>query len=366
MNFSESIQELANAANSFIQEGAKTFEQSVEAIHMTASEIAMFGAVQVDELTQQSSQIMQKSIAVVTETVDNAKATTMEIGASGSVIADALKDLPKTAAELAQEMPQIANRLKYGAGLRIGESPRSNADVMQLFNQIPGSSKLEANKTEIHKFLADKHGSHIMSHQQGGSSGANNILWEVGIDNFRRGSKAMTGYEQLYIRFYNAVDSIVKNSGTIAKLGITATGTAVLTQTVVTAASYALDLYRGDITVEEFRDRVVTAAISSGIAAPLFFLIFVAVLALCPELTVLLSAPAVLAGFNALFGLGIAVPIIQSLIRHTEAGGFGENLLQGYQALTSQQQLAKGSVNQEKCPTYLELKYYLFSATPNL
>jgi len=34
----------------------------------------------------------------------------------------------------------------------------------------------------------------------------------------------MSGGEQIYIRFYNTVDSIVKSSGAIAKLGITATG----------------------------------------------------------------------------------------------------------------------------------------------
>jgi len=34
----------------------------------------------------------------------------------------------------------------------------------------------------------------------------------------------MSGGEQIYIRFYNAVDSIVKSSEAIAKLGITATG----------------------------------------------------------------------------------------------------------------------------------------------
>jgi hypothetical protein len=136
----------------------------------------------------------------------------------------------------------------------------------------------------------------------------------------------MTGGEQLYIRFYNAVDSILKNSGTIAKLGVTTVGTAVLTQTVVTAVAYALDLYRGDITVEEFRDRVVAAAVSAGIATPIFFLIFIAILAVFPELTLLLSAPAVVAGFNALFGIGIAVPIVQSLMRHMEAGGFAEEM----------------------------------------
>jgi ABC-type polysaccharide/polyol phosphate export permease len=71
--------------------------------------------------------------------------------------------------------------------------------------------------------------------------------------------------------------------------------------------------------------------VSAGIVAPIFFVIFVAVLALFPELTLLLSAPAIVAGCNALFGLGIAVPIIQSLIRHVEAGGFGAEVAAGDQ-----------------------------------
>ncbi|MFH7024078.1 MAG: transposase [Heteroscytonema crispum UTEX LB 1556] len=47
------------------------------------------------------------------------------IGATTSslVIADALQNLPSTATELAAEMPKIANRLRYRAGLRVGDSP---------------------------------------------------------------------------------------------------------------------------------------------------------------------------------------------------------------------------------------------------
>jgi hypothetical protein len=113
----------------------------------------------------------------------------------------------------------------------------------------------------------------------------------------------MTGGEQLYIRLYNAVDSIVKNSGAIAQLGLAATGTAILTQTLVTAVAYTLDLYRGDITIDEFKTKIVAVAVTTGITAPIFFVILIAVLALFPELTVLLAAPAVVAGFNALFGV---------------------------------------------------------------
>ena len=195
---------------------------------------------------------------------------------------------------------------------------------MKLFNKIPGTSKLGASERDIRQFLSDKHGSHIHPHSNRGSNGTNNIVWEIGTDNIRRGANIMTPGEQAYIRVYNAVDSILRNSATIAKLGITATGAAMLTQTIVIAISYSLDLQRGDITVEQYKDLILKEVIKTGIATFIFFLIFVVVLALIPELTVLLSAPIVVAGFNALFGMSIAVPIVQSIIRHIEAGGFGE------------------------------------------
>ncbi|MBW4460609.1 MAG: HNH endonuclease [Nodosilinea sp. WJT8-NPBG4] len=245
------------------------------------------------------------------------------LGTSGMVTANALKDLPRTAQELAQEMPALARRLQR-AGTRLGDAPRSDADIMGLFDKIPGTSKLGASEWDIRVFLSDKHGSHIRAHSKGGSNGAENVVWELGADNIRRGSATMTGGEQTYIRFYNAVDSVLKNSATIAQLGLAATGTAVLTQALVTALAYTLDLYRGDITADEFRDKIVAAAVSAGIATPIFFLILVAVMALFPEIVVVLSAPAVIVGFNALFGVGIALPIVQSIVRHVEAGGCGD------------------------------------------
>ncbi|MBD1914415.1 HNH endonuclease [Phormidium sp. FACHB-322] len=249
--------------------------------------------------------------------------TIAALGTSGMVTANALQDLPRTAQELAQEMPALARRLQR-AGTRLGDAPRSDADMMGLFDKIPGTSKLGASERDIRVFLSDKHGSHVQAHSKGGSNGAENIVWELGADNIRRGAATMTGGEQTYIRFYNAVDSVLKNSTTIAQLGLAATGTAILAQALVTALAYTLDLYRGDITADEFRDKIVAAAISAGIATPIFFLILVAVMALFPEIVVVLSAPAVILGFNALFGVGVALPIVQSIVRHVEAGGCGD------------------------------------------
>jgi len=170
---------------------------------------------------------------------------------------------------------------------------------------------------------------------KGGKNTADNILWEVGTHNISRGAKVITSGERVYIRIYNAIDSIVKNSTTIAKLGLVATGTAVLTQAVVIAISYSLDLYRQEITVEEYKNLITQEVVRTGIATPIFFLIFVVVLALFPELTFLLSAPVVVAGFNALFGISIALPIVQSIIRHVQAGGFGQEVAKSYENLIS-------------------------------
>jgi hypothetical protein len=309
-------------------------------------------------LQHQSTDLIKQHLYPIAQTFDQWKTQVMGLGTTGGAIAEALKDLPRTADELAREMPKIAGRLKNRAGLRVGDAPRSDADIMQLFEKIPGTSKLGSSEYNVREFLSDKHGSHIKSRAHGGSNSADNIVWEIGADNLKRGARDMSGGEKVYIRFYNAADSLLKNSTTIAKLGLATTGTAILTQTLVTAASYALDLYRGDITVEEFKDRIVEAAVSTGIAAPMFFVILIAVLALFPEFAVVLSAPAIVAGFNALFGIGIATLLIQSIIRHIQAGGLGQEISDGYDNLVNEannliatstqkvQQLAEGIMPQ--------------------
>ncbi len=323
--------QLKAGASELVQQASATRDQANQSVRTGALELTTSGTAQVEALQQQVTQVAQQGLETVSVITGGAQGAILALGVSGGVIAESLKDLPRTAEELARVMPKLAYRLQYRAGLRLGDASRSDTDVLKLFEKIPGTAKLGVDETKIRQFLADKHGSHIIARHRGGSNQADNILWEVGTDNLRRGARMMTGGEQVYIRFYNAVDSIAKNSSTIAKLGLTATGTAILTQSVVTAVANALDLYRGDITVDEFRERVIGAAVSAGITTPLFFLVLVAVLALFPELALLLSAPVVVAGFNALFGISIAVSIIQSLVRHLEAGGFGTAVTEGYQ-----------------------------------
>jgi hypothetical protein len=74
----------------------------------------------------------------------------------------------------------------------------------------------------------------------------------------------------------------------------------------------------------------------AGITTAIFFLLFVVVMALFPEVVVILSDPIVVTGFNALFVVSIALPIIQSIIRCVEAGGFGEEAKVQYAAAIQQ------------------------------
>ena len=51
------------------------------------------------------------------------------LGTSGMIVANALKDLPRTAQALAEEMPKLARRLQT-AGTRLGDAPRADADIL--------------------------------------------------------------------------------------------------------------------------------------------------------------------------------------------------------------------------------------------
>jgi hypothetical protein len=329
MNFSEQAGKLASAVSEAKQQVDQTIAKGAEELSSAIS------------FAQQAGESTQQRLTAASEALAQWQTEIAALGTSGMAVTSALKNLPRTVQALAEEMPKLAQRLQR-AGTRLGDAPRTEADVMELFNKIPGTAKLGANERDIRVFLSDKHGSHIQPHSKGGSNGASNILWEIGADNIRRGARPMSSQEQLYIRFYNAVDSVLKNSTTIAKLGLATTGTAVLTQAIVTALAYTLDLHRGDITVEEFRGKITEAAVSAGIATPIFFVIFVTVMALFPGAAAVLAAPAVVAGFNALFGIGIALPIVQSLIRHINADGFSTLTVEGTEVLPAAESSAIG------------------------
>ncbi len=309
-----------------------------ETVKTTVQETTQQVRIAIDETNQVAAQFtflsnsaIEQSIKVSYEATELINKTVLEISTVGIAITNDLKNLPTSAIELAKEMPKIATRLRCRAGVRPDDLPRTDSDVMKLFAKIPLTSKLGRDpQTTIRQFLADKHGSHVIPRAGGGTNGADNIVWEIGVDNIRRGANVMTGGEQIYIRIYNAVDSILLNSATIARMGLTTTGVAILTQVTITALSYSLDLYRGDISIEEYKKLIVETATQAGITTPIVFLVLIAVMALFPEFMVVLSAPIVVAGFNALFGISIAAPIIHSILRHVKAGGFGSEVAESY------------------------------------
>lgn len=247
-------------------------------------------------------------------------------------LSQALKDLPATARELAEHMPQVSRRISR-AGLRSGDSTRGAPDIMELFGKIPGTSKLRIQETDIQDFLNSRDASHIISVKNGGGNQPSNLVWELSGWNRIRGPANMTFGGLLTVRIHNALSSIIANSDTIARVGLTSLGIAVLTQTVVTALAYTLDLQRGAITVEEYKDKVLTSAKTAGIATVIVFPLLIAVLALLPELTFLLATPVVVMGLNAAFGVSLTIPILQSLVRHIEAEGFGTDVSSAYKQI---------------------------------
>ena len=83
-------------------------------------------------------------------------------------ISNDLKDLPRSAQALAEEMPQTGTAAAKSGQLAKAMHYATDADVMGLFDKIPGTSKLGASEWDLRVFLSDKHGSHIHPHSKGG------------------------------------------------------------------------------------------------------------------------------------------------------------------------------------------------------
>ena len=293
-----------------------------EAAHTTSESLAVVGKDKWETVKDKTQEQSQQRLQWAKQFIP---AGITSLGQSTVAIADAFKDVPTEFFELMNEMPKVARRMQR-AGVRPKDGIfRSDADAMALFNKIPGADKLNANQENIRRFLSTRDGSHIRSRQQGGGIGADNIVWELKAANRARGAKVMTMEEQVKIAFRNGAESLTRNSKTILGISARAAGTAALIQALVTALSYTLDLHRGDITQKEFAEKITLAAVSAGLATPVFVILFIVVTAMCPAVVPLLSAPLVVAAFNGLLGISIVTPIAQSLARHTKAGGFGDD-----------------------------------------
>lgn len=128
------VQYLTDLANQFAQETAQQVNASMAEAQAAVEQLKDNSVAWL----QASSQALQQTAA------ENLSQATTGLAASGQTVAVALQDLPTTAAALAQDMPKLANRLRHRAGLRVGDLPRSDADVIALFEKIPGTAKLGA------------------------------------------------------------------------------------------------------------------------------------------------------------------------------------------------------------------------------
>ncbi|MEH2126771.1 hypothetical protein [Nostoc sp.] len=159
MDFINEAQKLADTVRDKAQEAANNvvngMDEVVDGIKNATAEMTTSSVHAVNDLQNLSTIAAQSGFQTVQNVSKTFQQTAVGVAASNMVMADALQNLPKTAAELAQEMPKIANRLRYRAGVRVGDLPRSDADVMKLFGKIPGTSKLGGKEYTIRQFLRD-------------------------------------------------------------------------------------------------------------------------------------------------------------------------------------------------------------------
>ncbi|MCY4172803.1 MAG: hypothetical protein OXF25_01745 [Cyanobacteria bacterium MAG CAR3_bin_5] len=85
-----------------------------------------------------------------------------------------------------------------------------------LKEKLPGNLEIYGNEPVLN-FLKDKHLSHIKSQKNAPSSknDPNNVIWEVGKNNIKRGSRNMTAFERSNVGIHNHIDafkSVLKSS----------------------------------------------------------------------------------------------------------------------------------------------------------
>ena len=231
--------------------------------------------------------------------------------AAYSTVSQSLQSVPQDFATLLKEMPKVARRVKYRAGLRPGEVARSSEEAMKLFRKIPGSALMEGKERQIWIWLSNKDGSHIQSYANGGSSSADNIFWEFDRINRARGAANTTQVDQILSRFYNGAEAVVQNSATIAKLGLKTTAIAVLIDAIVETEIHAIDLANGTITIEEFLADLQTSASRTAISAAAFYTLTVIAISIFPELVPLLATPSLITASQIIFGSRLALPLLR-------------------------------------------------------
>lgn len=224
---------------------------------------------------------------------------------------ESLRGVPQDFQELLREVPQVAQRLKYRAGLRSGEMARSEAEVLRLFRKVPGATLMQASSQTIRQFLANKDASHIVSHQNGGSAQASNIFWELKGINRARGARNTTWFALLRSTLASGAEAVVRNSATIAKLGLTATAIATLVDVIVEAELQSIALAQGAITVDEFLTRLQQSAQRTALTTAAFYMLTVLAISMVPGLVPIFTAPALVTASQILLGSRLALPLLR-------------------------------------------------------
>jgi hypothetical protein len=207
----------------------------------------------------------------------------------------------------------------HRGGIRSGTG-RTPAEAQQMLDKIPPSQRAGVNQQtaaqNAKQYLVDKDASHIQSHNQGGSSNPDNILWENKSINRARGDKHMTPQEQTSIHVKAQFDNL---AGAL-KSGLQAAprGAAIGAVTAVPFAllKNGLRVVRGEISAAEAaKETAKETAVGAGVGA-VTALTVTTVAAACPPVAIALTAisPALL----AVGGAGMIHQFFQILGNHKQ------------------------------------------------
>ena len=263
-----------------------------------------------------ASKATQEAYQQSSDIFDNVDLYSLVIGEAIThiTISQSLQKIPQDFSQLLQEMPVVADRMRT-AGMKGGK--RSYEEAFQLFKKIPVTTLLENSEKKVRTWLATnkKEGSHIISRANGGSAEPKNIFWENGKVNRARGSADAKQIEIIRSMLRNGEEAVVQNSKTVLKLGTKTTVIAVLIDEIAENGVHAIELARGEITIDEFIGYIQQSAIKTAISTAAFYTLTILAISIFPPISVpLFSSPLVLAASQILLGTRLALPLISKLV----------------------------------------------------
>ena len=117
MDFINQAKQLTDTVRDKFQAGANNAADNIEGaiaqVNTAVAEITDRGVATVNEFTTAAVQPGMSVLQNAGKSLSNMTAAAVGFTTSSLALADALKDLPRTAEELTREMPKIANRLRH-------------------------------------------------------------------------------------------------------------------------------------------------------------------------------------------------------------------------------------------------------------